>query len=60
MLYCRQAKNDMSLQWVYEINLPGVVTPGRIMNIKIAEFLMPVAHGFDQILKSSYFFFRNT
>ena len=32
----------------------------RIMNIKIAEFLMPVAHGFDQILKSSYFFFRNT
>lgn len=24
MLYCRQAKNDMSIQWVYEINLPGV------------------------------------
>ena len=26
MLYCRQAKNDMSIQWVYEINLPGVET----------------------------------
>ena len=33
MLYCRQAKNDMSIQWVYEINLPGVcVTPGRFIS----------------------------
>lgn len=32
MLYCRQAKNDMSIQWAYEINLPGVVTPGRFIS----------------------------
>lgn len=30
MLYCRQAKNDMSIQWVYEINLPGVCNSGEV------------------------------
>ena len=41
MLYCRQAKNDMSIQWVYEINLPGVVT-GMLPSYRTMKYKSPI------------------